>query len=108
MATTKDILLAARKLIENEDDWFGGSRNPVTQTEHCAMLALNAVEPNWDRYAEAITALAAVCAPSKRGGFTEEVVAFNNSHTHAEVLAAFDRAIALSDHQSGGVPDTAG
>lgn len=87
---TKDILIAARARIENKTNWFGGDE-PLRDDsidQRCAIMAINDICPaETDDYGRVRNAL-------KRGMYASSVVEFNDSHTHAEVLAAFDRAIA--------------
>lgn len=84
---TKKTLIAARGLIENEADWFGARHNPIPSNK-CALQAVSAVALGTEAASLARAALDAVA-----GG---DMFKFNDDHTHAEVLAAFDRAIAAA------------
>jgi hypothetical protein len=90
----KEILIRARKLIDHPDKWikgmftFGGG--------YCAVGALfkagiDRCGIEWDKNP---AYLALVKSTGTEPG---EVGRFNDTHTHAEVLAAFDRAIASLD-----------
>jgi hypothetical protein len=86
--TARDVLVAARKLIEKPENWVQGVYRVSCEygMAYCADGALNAVSPGNPE--GAYTALkAAMKSPVG-------VVYFNDHHTHAEVLAAFDKAIA--------------
>lgn len=92
----QDVALALRKargLIEDKSKWFGGDepRRPANPTafgfQRCASHALLAVMPPmpaWSalRRAMGLTGLNGTGVPE-----------WNDSHSHAEVIAAFDRAI---------------
>ena len=84
MSNTLDALLAARKLIENPEHWRQG---PSSDTCFCAMGALGHVATGTDALWEAQQALYG--ALPERGGIAN----FNDNHSHAEVLALFNRAI---------------
>lgn len=99
MKSTADILREARKLIERPEAWTQGvwARNAAgAEVEEsssdavcwCSVGAIFRVAPrqNYD----VIRALAALT-----GGMSP--IAFNDTHTHAEVLAALDKAIALAE-----------
>lgn len=93
--TNKQILVAARKLIERPESWTQGwfAKNASglsTYADHddavcwCASGALIRVAPPGHR------APARNLLDSAAGVCIEE---FNDSHSHADVLAAFDKAI---------------
>lgn len=97
--TTKEILIAARALIEKPEHWMqgayaakhGGVHVDPWAVDACAWCAWGAVSKFTPlRYfTPAYDALKAVvgCLPD----FNDD-----NGTTHAEVLAAFDRAIAAA------------
>ena len=76
-------LRAARRRIEREEDWCGcgpfGPGNAV-----CAHVAVMLTSGDWGL-------VLGVLRKSLPAGGT--IHAYNDSHTHAEVLALFDRAI---------------
>lgn len=94
--TTKEILIAARKLIEKPEHWtqrafatneIGNPTIPGARTaaSWCAEGAVRRVGGD---------CLATyVVRDLERACGWQGVLTFNDSHTHAEVLAAFDRAI---------------
>lgn len=86
--TPHEILTNARALIENPENWFtGGIKNRKSVNQLCAYFAINRAEHEGFGafYAENIFKQAI-------GG--SSIAIFNDTHTHAEVLAAFDKAIA--------------
>lgn len=82
------ILIAARKIIENPDDWCGHA--PQTREENCAATAVWKTGHNNDAQA------AAAYFHLARSMGVKNVKDFNDTHSHAEVLAAFDRAIEVA------------
>jgi len=94
--TTKEVLEAAKKRIEDPVNWGQGAKykyGVVRPGTECAMEAVGRVlEPDIRRsphttagYQQAENALKAAMG--------ESPVYFNDDHTHAEVMEAFDRAI---------------
>lgn len=97
MASTLEILRAAREKIADPDRWVKGElaidgeglRIETASGAHrgvrwCAVGACCAVAGmDWTTAGDALEAVAG-----------ESVVDFNDTHTHAEVLALFDRTIA--------------
>lgn len=87
--STLKVLQEARKLIEKPENWGQGIR-PYRENKRscCAAEAIETVTP-WGARSGAFRAIRdamGVHAPSL-------VLDWNDTHTHAEVLAAFDRAI---------------
>jgi hypothetical protein len=83
--TTLDVLLGARKLIEKEENWCPG-RDHVRR---CALLAIADT-------ADAINVSSFEAEATFREVIGSEGIAgWNDSRTHAEVLAVFDKAIEL-------------
>lgn len=94
MASTLETLKAARKLIEKPENWTKhvlardrkGKEVDFSSPDAvcwCSSGSIQLANPN---YIDASEALASVCKTT--------IPYFNDSHTHAEVLAAFDAAIA--------------
>lgn len=97
--TVKEVLIAARAKIADPAHW--------TQFEYARRISGFGVSPE-STYAEcwcAIGALASVVGDTARAeksapynalldAMGEDVDNFNDTHTHAEVLAKFDEAIA--------------
>lgn len=108
MKTTLDILVAARAMIEKPENWcqhyvaLDANGKPVDSNDrravrHCAAGALWAIA-SFAYPKGACDALnAAAGTPNQLSGFVE----FNNTHTHPEVLALFDRAIAAEKRKLG-------
>lgn len=94
---TLETLEAARKLIEDERDWYraplsdcNGKRRVNKRIQRCAGAAVCDAGAPWPNEKDTWEAL-----ETSMGG---DVPRFNATHTHAEVLTAFDEAIArLSD-----------
>lgn len=95
----RSVLIAARKMIENKKNWHQGGYARDADGEQC----------HWtNEHAVAFCMMGAVrrSLPARQkdcDGPREAIEAqirplrvgeFNDSHTHAEVLAVFDRAIA--------------
>lgn len=89
----KQVLIAARKLIEKPENWTQGKyrRSREDGMSYCsdgALMQADGVLNSGclsDSYWEACQLL--------RDNMFGDVVFFNDTHTHAEVLAAFDKAI---------------
>jgi hypothetical protein len=97
---THEVLVKASNLIADEKDWCG--RGWGSEGQRCAWHALFTADG---------TAEHGPTSPLVRQAVTDIQVAnpgmgllgkFNDSHSHAEVLAAFDKAIASTAPQ----PDT--
>ena len=97
-----EVLRAARKLIERPEQWWKDSGgDPIPKDKHCAMLAIQRSMP------KTTTARMRILFDESRdyvrrgaGLDSEVMVSIWNDHsrrTHPEVLAAFDRAIALAE-----------
>lgn len=96
-SSVHDVLVRARAKIANPDDWgkgvrgrLGGGRRPLNTC--CAAEAIEDVSTYRDPRKEAYAALSASVGLE---GFFITIVEWNDApeRTHAEVLAAFDRAI---------------
>lgn len=98
--TTLEILRAARKRIELPEHWCQNRMAHDSQLRGCdaldeqavAWCAYGALQPDPDD--AGLDALAIAMG-------TKLVSRFNDSHTHAEVLAAFDRAIVSEEAKHG-------
>lgn len=96
---TVETLKAARALIDTPEKWWQKKGDEYRAGRHCAITALDEVGGVRATTGPAIPALARAI-----GGWTEEpvllvrtITSFNDSHSHAEVLAAFDRAIEVEE-----------
>lgn len=91
----RQALINARKKIERPENWFRGNADGSCEDagphQHCSYLALldqifeGTPDDEFSKAEEALIAAMGGC----------EIVAFNATHSHAEVLAAWDKAIAL-------------
>lgn len=82
--TTLETLKAARKSIENPERWTQGAFR--SNGARCAASALCNTGADMHSYTAAYTIMCDQVGKS--------LIDFNDTHTHAEVLAAFDAAIA--------------
>jgi len=101
MKTTLEILMAARRRIEKPESWTqrayqrdkNGNSLSVWDAQDatcwCARGAIWSIDPK-GKLTDAFKALE-LAVPE------QTVTVFNDTHTHAEVLAAFDRAIAAEE-----------
>lgn len=90
--TTLEKLTAARASITDPRDWWQeGMETPTSGG--CAHIALSDVEDDWPSPGSAHAVLMRVI-----GAHTlRDVFNFNDTHTHAEVLAAFDEASKIEE-----------
>lgn len=97
--TIVEILIKARALIESEDNWYGGLKK-FTGGGYCAHTALVAVpEVSQEQLGAAITVLLSAIGADCRTCTAIWNWNDNKIRTHAEVMAAYDRAIALAGEQ---------
>jgi hypothetical protein len=92
--TTVEILKAARARIDTPDKWFALGHPSQFQggNRECALIALQRATHDLPASTRIATIdIVARVMGVERGG---DIAQFNNSHSHAEVLAAFDEAIA--------------
>lgn len=95
--TTLEVLRAARKLIEREEDWKQeGGYDP--DGPWCAVTATGVP---FDGVITPTRTAAVGTLQRLAGGLVSR---FNDTHTHAEVLDLFDRAIAIEEEQDYGEP----
>ena len=112
LTTPAEVLRAARALIETPERWCRGAwarsahRRPVLEASakacsFCALGAVNRVAPSWNLRGQAHGALfhSLPKFPS--------VHQFNDarSTTHADILALYDRAIALAETEKAEVQE---
>jgi len=97
--TAKSVLSAAKYKIADEKNWTRGTYardalgqpiSPACSTAvcFCSVGAISSVADRHDVFNEALKALHAAMG--------RDAFAYNDTHTHEEVLAAFDRAIKAS------------
>lgn len=86
MKTVKEVLATARAKIEHEDAWWPGLTRGgrPRRGQECALTAMatSGMTVGGDAYLALERAM---------GG---SIFPFNDTHSHAEVLSAFDKAIA--------------
>jgi len=92
--TTKEVLIAARALIEKPENWCShgwGHDNQRCGVRAVAIINGRALYPDCDEAPEIVGSIAENHLHDSVGEYFGN---FNDTHTHAEVLAAFDKAIA--------------
>ncbi len=94
-AAVPELLCAARALISSEETWVQG-RLRTRNEKFCAMGAILHVSAVGRGQRFTKPAVAHLLAVAKQRGFPT-IERMNNSSTHADVLAAFDEAIRLSE-----------
>lgn len=87
--TAVEVLVAARGLIDTPEKWFGGGSGELREGQLCAWQAIDKAAS--DRYSPLVLRFF-------RSAIQSGIVDWNDApgRTHAEVLAAFDRAIELA------------
>jgi hypothetical protein len=83
MASTREVLVEARRLIEDPEKW---SRGHPGASEECIVTALVHAGNPLLVLSEPYRLLLELIGPTS-------LAAWNDSHSHAEVLDLFDRAI---------------
>jgi hypothetical protein len=83
--TTREVLVGARKLIEKPERWASAGPELLDGERHCALTAVMTVAPTLFLGERARSALQAQARDS--------VAHFNDTHSHAEILDLFDKAI---------------
>jgi hypothetical protein len=81
-----ETLIKARALIEKPEMW-AGSDSALGLGTNCATTAIG------QSYAAHTAFAVANSLPTVQQGAFGAVIDFNDTHSHAEVIAAFDRAI---------------
>lgn len=88
------VLIAARKLIEKPENWRqGGYGFSMAPMPHCALGAMIVASR---RESILLAGPARVAEDIMREVVGGCIMRFNDTHTHAEVLRAFDKAIELA------------
>lgn len=86
------ILLGARQLIQNEENWCGG-----LAWRNCPLSGRCIVSACIDAAPSTAAGIAAAHLIAKEIGIVESLVmlgVWNDTHTHTEMLAALDKTIA--------------
>ena len=94
MQTTKEILVAARAIIANKENWtqdaYARDKYGVSIGVNCSnavyFCSIGAIRKITMSPFDAMEVL--------RKHMEDSIIAFNDGHTHKEVLAAWDEAIA--------------
>ena len=99
MNDTIEILKAARQLIEKREDWWDGRTRQSSPLGLCALQAVSTARIQYQSRGGlagwfVLDALFAALPPGAK--MTDDVGAvsrYNDTHSHEDVLALFDRAI---------------
>ena len=94
MQTTKEILVAARAIIANEENWTQGAYAKDKDGSSIGVNCSNAVCFCSIGAIRKITMFPFDAMKVLRNHMEDSIIAFNDGHTHKEVLAAWDEAIA--------------
>jgi hypothetical protein len=99
--TIHEVLVKARALIADESRWGQDNGDGVPPRCHCAVTAIGAASGvTRDRCGDVMLFDAAKLALGQAAGVSPAdcgLLIWNDHHAHAEVLAAFDRAIAATE-----------
>ena len=96
-----EVLRKAKALIDRPEKWWNGSTENNSHNP-CASLALSRVTGH-HHVTDAEKFLMMVTTQNQ---WCENLYHWNDSHTHPEVMDAFDRAIALAEKEEGGESDS--
>ena len=88
--TAAESLRAAKALIDTPAKWCRGSYTRNAGRQHCAMGAVEYYGCTPHGMVAALYAAAAELG-------NQSVTAFNDTHTHAECMTMFDRAIKIAE-----------
>ena len=98
----KEVFIEARKMIENKDNWCQGgfgikSNNEGKRVKRCVGIAISDCTPfgefenSTPDYVQFMLQVLEI--PHNPPDDLYQLFLFNDTHTHAEVLAALDKAI---------------
>ena len=88
--TDKEILISARQRIEKPNNWMQGEFSNIDFTKFCATGSL--LEEGREIRSSAYARLHGAMGLASN----QSVCSYNDTHTHAEVIAAFDKAIEMA------------
>ena len=88
--TDKEILISARQRIEKPNNWMQGEFSNIDFTKFCAAGSLWKEGKLMGSSAYALLREGMGLKPE------DQVCNYNDTHTHAEVIAAFDKAIEMA------------
>jgi len=104
MNDTTEILKAARQLIEKREDWWDGSerQSSALGLGICALQAVSVARIQYQSRGGlagwfVLDALFAALPPGAMAGGDCDIARYNDTHSHEDVLALFDRAIAATE-----------
>ena len=97
MQTTKKTLVAARAIIANEENWTQGAYAKDKDGSSIGVNYSNAVCFCSSGAIRKITIDPFDAMAVLRNHMEDSIIDFNDGHTHKEVLAAWDEAIASLD-----------
>ena len=91
-------LRKAKALIDAPEKWRQGGGNSSDKT-HCALTAVASIDSPFN-YGLISDSVEALCKSFGHNGRNWSALAqYNDTHTHAEVMALFDKAIALEEER---------
>jgi len=94
--SVKDVMIAAKKLIEKPENWWPGhdrDPDPTDGEKACIQIAIfRVVDRDFGRDVE----LARAACDEMEVAIGGSIFKFNDTHSHAEVLAAFDNVIEIA------------
>ena len=93
MTTIAEGLRAAKARIDTPDKWWDGRSGGNPRTE-CAVIAVAMVGVSTAGMRDLIRALR---VPEGSLRAHHELAKYNDTHTHAELMALFDRAIEIAE-----------
>jgi hypothetical protein len=96
MNKTKELLVAAKALISNEENWCQGGYSKKKEDGTISYCAVGAImmaitSDTEERMEERVGAQEEL---RRHTNDSRSIAMFNDSHTHAEVMELFDKAIA--------------
>lgn len=97
----KDILINAQESIRNPEKWFN-AKTPLEDriNRQCAAFAVSAASKHLHKLRTldlALEPLWKVIGKIPENGFMKDLFAYNDSHSHEEVMIWFDQAIAIAE-----------
>ena len=96
-----EVLRKAKALIDRPEKWFGPQNHPRGGVQNCALTALDVATNSSLSIGHPLYVALLKGMPN-----AVSVAYWNNTHTHAEVMQAFDRAIALAEKEEGKESDS--
>jgi len=102
MNDTTEILKAARQLIEKREDWWDGRTRQSPPLRLCAVRAVSVARHQYQSRGGlagwfVLDALFAALPPGAMAGGDCDIARYNDTHSHEDILALFDRAIAATE-----------